>query len=176
MNTIDWVQWLAFGVLTLLSVGSALAVVTDRNIFHSALWLLVSLFGVGGLFVMLSAPFLAAVQVLVYMGAIVILVIFAIMLTRRLMGLEEAVNSQWWVGAIVSIITFLVIALVLFQAGTGVAPALVREPLANLNNLNVGELGKALVDPAQYALPFELASVLLTAAMIGAIVIAREDN
>jgi NADH-quinone oxidoreductase subunit J len=174
--TIDWVQWLAFGVLTLLSVGAALAVVTDRNIFHSALWLLVSLFGVGGLFVMLSAPFLAAVQVLVYMGAIVILVIFAIMLTRRLMGLEEAVNSQWWVGAIVAIIAFLVIALVLFQAGTGVAPVLVREPLANLNGRNVAELGKALVDPAQYALPFELASVLLTAAMIGAIVIAREDN
>jgi len=73
MNTVDWVQWLAFGVLTLLTVGAALAVVTDRNIFHSALWLLVSLFGVGGLFVMLSAPFLAAVQVLVYMGAIVIL-------------------------------------------------------------------------------------------------------
>jgi len=70
----------------------------------------------------------------------------------------------------------LVIALVLFQAGTGVAPTLVREPIAALNLRGVEQLGKALVDPAQYALPFELASVLLTAAMIGAIVIAREDN
>jgi NADH-quinone oxidoreductase subunit J len=176
MTTIDWVQWLAFGILTLISVGGALAVVTDRNIFHSALWLLVSLFGVGGLFVMLSAPFLAAVQVLVYMGAIVILIIFAVMLTRRMMGLTENVNNQWWIGAIVAAITFFVIALVLFQASTGAAPTLAREPLAATMTRDVADLGKALVDPAQYALPFELASVLLTAAMIGAIVIAREDN
>ncbi len=175
MQTVDWVQWLAFGILTLLTIGSALAVVIDRNIFHSALWLLVSLFGVAGLFVMLSAPFLAAVQVLVYMGAIVILIIFAIMLTRRLMGLTEALNTQWWVGGITAIVTFLVIAFVLFQAGQGANPLLVREPIAALNGRGVEELGKALVDPAQYALPFELASVLLTAAMIGSIVIARED-
>lgn len=89
MQSVDWVQWLAFGILTLLTVGAALAVVIDRNLFHSALWLLVSLFGVAGLFVMLSAPFLAAVQVLVYMGAIVILIIFAIMLTRRMMGISS---------------------------------------------------------------------------------------
>jgi NADH:ubiquinone oxidoreductase subunit 6 (subunit J) len=136
----------------------------------------VSLFGVAGLFVMLSAPFLAAVQVLVYMGAIVILIIFAIMLTRRLMGIEEALNSQWWVGAIVASISFLVIAFVLFQAGQGANPALVREPIAAFNPRTVADLGVALVDPSQYALPFELASVLLTAAMIGSIVIAREDN
>lgn len=176
MQTIDWVQWLAFGILTLMTVGAALAVVIDRNIFHSALWLLLSLFGVAGLFVLLSAPFLAAVQVLVYMGAIVILIIFAVMLTRRMMGLTEAVNSQWWVGAIAAAVTFFIIALVLFQAGQGAQPALLREPVAALNLRGVEELGRVLVDPAQYALPFELASVLLTAAMIGAIVIAREDN
>lgn len=176
MQTIDWVQWLAFAILTIMSVGAALAVVINRNIFHSALWLLISLFGVAGLFVMLSAPFLAAVQLLVYMGAIVILIIFAIMLTRRLMGISEAVNTQWWVGAIAAAVTFFVIALVLFQAGQGAQPLLVREPIASLNGRGVEELGKALVDPAQFALPFELASVLLTGAMIGAIVIAREDN
>ncbi len=175
MQTIDWVQWLAFGILTLITVGGALAVVIDRNIFHSALWLLVSLFGVAGLFVLLNAPFLAAVQVLVYMGAIVILIIFAVMLTRRLMGITESVNSQWWIGALVSIVAFLVIALVLAQAGSGSAPLLARDPIATLSNRTVADFGAALVDPAQYALPFELASLLLTGAMIGAIVIARED-
>ncbi len=175
MQSIEWVQWLAFGVLTLLTVGGALAVVLDRNLFHSALWLLVSLFGVAGLFVMLSAPFLAAVQVLVYMGAIVILIIFAIMLTRRLMGISESVNSQWWVGAIVAVISFLVIAFVLFQAGTGTHPLLAREPISSLSSQSIEQLGMALVDPSQYALPFELASLLLTGSMIGAIVIARED-
>lgn len=176
MQSIDWVQWLAFGILTLLAVGSALAVVIDRNLFHSALWLLVSLFGIAGFFVLLSAPFLAAVQVLVYMGAIVILIIFAIMLTRRLMGITETLNSQWWVGAIVAVVTFFVIALVLYNAGQGTHPLLVREPIAALSSRTVADLGAALVDPSQYALPFELASLLLTGAMIGAIVIAREDG
>lgn len=176
MGSVDWVQWLAFGILTLLTVGGALAVVIDRNLFHSALWLLLSLFGVAGLFVLLNAPFLAAVQVLVYMGAIVILIIFAIMLTRRMMGISETVNNQWWVGAIVAIIAFLVIAFVLAQAGTGAHPLLVREPLTTLSGRTVTDLGIALVDPNQYGLPFELASLLLTGAMIGAIVIAREDD
>ncbi len=176
MQSVDWVQWLAFGILTLLTVGAALAVVIDRNLFHSALWLLVSLFGVAGLFVMLSAPFLAAVQVLVYMGAIVILIIFAIMLTRRMMGISESVNSQWWVGAIVAIVAFFVIALVLTEAGQGANALLVRDPVAAIMDRGVADLGVALVDPSEYALPFELASLLLTGAMIGAIVIAREEN
>ena len=176
MGSVDWVQWLAFGILTLLTVGGGLAVVIDRNLFHSALWLLLSLFGVAGLFVLLDAPFLAAVQVLVYMGAIVILIIFAIMLTRRMMGISETVNNQWWVGAIVATIAFLVIAFVLAQAGTGAQPLLIRQPLATLSGRTVIDLGTALVDPNQYALPFELASLLLTGAMIGAIVIAREDD
>ena len=176
MGPVDWVQWLAFGILTLLTIGGGLAVVTDRNLFHSALWLLLSLFGVAGMFVLLDAPFLAAVQVLVYMGAIVILIIFAIMLTRRLMGLTETVNTQWWVGAIVAALSFLVIALVLAQAGTGDHALLTREPLASLSGRTVTDLGTALVDPNQYALPFEVASLLLVGAMIGAIVIAREDD
>ncbi len=176
MGSVDWIQWLAFGVLTLLCVGGALAVVIDRNLFHSALWLLVSLFGIAGLFVMLAAPFLAAVQVLVYMGAIVILIIFAIMLTRRMMGITETLNKQWWVGAIVAAIAFFVIALVLAQAGTGDHPLIAREPIASLSDKTVTVFGAALVDPAQFALPFELASLLLTGAMIGAIVIAREDE
>jgi len=176
MANVDWVQWLAFGILTLLTIGGALSVVIDRNLFHSALWLLVSLFGVAGLFVVLDAPFLAAVQVLVYMGAIVILIIFAIMLTRRIMGIHETLNSQWWVGAIVAALSFLVIALVLAQAGSGATPLLARTPIATLSGKTVVDLGAALVDPTQYALPFELASLLLTGAMIGAIVIAREDE
>ncbi len=176
MGSVDWVQWLAFGILTLLTVGGGLAVVIDRNLFHSALWLLLSLFGVAGMFVLLDAPFLAAVQVLVYMGAIVILIIFAVMLTRRLMGITETVNNQWWIGAVVAALTFLVIALVLAQAGTGAQPLLSRDPIASLSSKSVLDLGTALVDPNQYALPFEVASLLLTGAMIGAIVIAREDQ
>ena len=90
----------------------------DRNLLHGALWLLVSLFGVAGLFVMLAAPFLAAVQVLVYMGVIVILIIFAIMLTRQVMGVREMPNNQWPVALAMAAIAFLVIALILSLASS----------------------------------------------------------
>src|SRR5258708_33137156 len=119
MQNVDVVQWIAFVVLTLLTLGGAIMVVADRNLFHGALWLLLALFGVAGFFVMLAAPFLAAVQVLVYMGAIVILIIFAIMLTRRLMGLHETENGQWGASLAVDAITCLILAFTLYLASSG---------------------------------------------------------
>jgi NADH-quinone oxidoreductase subunit J len=176
MQTSELVQWLAFIILSLLTLGGGILVVADRNLFHGALWLLVSLFGVAGLFVMLSAPFLAAVQVLVYMGAIVILIIFAIMLTRRVMGARETVNERWPLGLLMSALAFLVIALILVLASNSALLSPAQHPVANPGGLDsIALFGKALVDPGQYALPFELASLLLTGAMIGAIVIAREE-
>src|SRR5258708_11236792 len=110
MQNLDVVQWVAFLVLSLLTLGGGIMVVSDYNLFHGALWLLVSLFGVAGLFVMLAAPFLAAVQVLVYMGAIVILIIFAIMLTQRLMGSKEESNQRWPLGLVMSALAFLLVS------------------------------------------------------------------
>jgi NADH-quinone oxidoreductase subunit J len=175
--SIDVVQWGFFGVLTVLTLGGALGVVINRNLFHSALWLLVSLFGVAGFFVMLAAPFLAAIQVLVYMGAIVILIIFAIMLTRRLMGLREQPNRQWPFGLAAAALMFLVIAGALMMASSGNQPLLPREPLqsAKIDN-SLRDLGVSLVDRNQYVVPFLLASVLLEGAMVGAIVVAREQS
>jgi NADH-quinone oxidoreductase subunit J len=173
MQNLDLVQWVAFIVLTVLTLGAGFMVAQDRNLFHGALWLLVCLFGVAGFFVMLAAPFLAAVQVLVYMGAIVILIIMAIMLTRRLMGERESVNDQWPIGLAMSAIAFLVIAFILALASN--SSLLDRGIVAQVPTDTVVGLGKSLVDTNQYMLPFELASLLLTGAMIGAIVIARED-
>jgi NADH-quinone oxidoreductase subunit J len=174
MQTVDLVQWLAFIVLSLLVLGGGIAVVADRNLFHGALWLLVSLFGVAGLFVMLAAPFLAAVQVLVYMGAIVILIIFAIMLTRRVMGTHETVNDSWPIGLVMAALAFLVTAFALVLANNSPLLASAQNP-APLTGDSIAAFGISLVDVRQYALPFELASLLLTGAMIGAIVIAREE-
>jgi len=176
MQSIDVIQWVAFIILSLLMLGGALRVVTDSNLFHGALWLLVSLFGVAGLFVMLAAPFLAAVQVLVYMGAIVILIIFAIMLTQRVMGQEERPNQRWPIGLLMSGLAFLVTSLILLLAADSplmsYAGALVPKPDAQ----SLLDLGKELVYPGTYSLPFIVASLLLTAAMVGSIVIAREDK
>lgn len=169
---VDVVQWIFFIVLSVITIGGAIMVVADRNLLHGALWLLVSLFGVAGLFVMLAAPFFAAVQVLVYMGAIVILIIFAIMLTQRVMGAREEVNRRWPLGLIMSVLAFLITAFILVLAGNSELMAGYTAPAPGDS---VVEFGRALVDPNQYALPFELASLLLVAAMIGAIVIARDD-
>ncbi|MEQ9027273.1 MAG: NADH-quinone oxidoreductase subunit J [Aggregatilineales bacterium] len=161
----------AFGFFTLITLGGAFGVVLNKNLVRGAVWLVVSLFGVAGFFVILSAPFLAAVQVLVYIGAIGILFTFAVMLTRSMTNLTERFNSQWWLGGLVAVFLFLfmVIAVIVPVFGE------MTEPTSDMVATTV-DLGIALVDGNQYVLPFEVASLLLTAAMIGAIVIAREDD
>lgn len=170
-------QYLTFGLFSLFTLGGAALVVWSRNLVHSALWLVVSLFGVAGLFVLLSAPFLAAVQILVYIGAIAILFIFAVMLTRGLTSasLDELFTRQWWVGAVAS--TSLVGALLLGVVLPVWGPdgTMSSQPVS-VDVATTREIGLALVSGNGYVLPFEVASVLLTAAMVGAIVIAREHD
>ncbi|MBC7870059.1 MAG: NADH-quinone oxidoreductase subunit J [Chitinophagaceae bacterium] len=161
----------AFGFFTILTLGGAVGVVAAKNLVRGAVWLIVSLFGVAGYFVLLSAPFLAAVQVLVYIGAIGILFTFAVMLTRSMTNLTERFNEQWWLGAAAGVLMFLLITLAVIVPVFGE----VEEPTSQIV-ATTEDLGVALVDGNQYVLPFEVASLLLTAAMIGAIVIARDDE
>ncbi len=170
-------QYLTFGLFSLFTLGGATLVVWSRNLVHSALWLVVSLFGVAGLFVLLSAPFLAAVQVLVYIGAIAILFIFAVMLTRGLTSstLDELFTRQWWVGAIASVSLMAAIVLGVVLPVWGPGGVMPNQP-ASVDVATTREIGLALVSGNGYVLPFEVASVLLTAAMVGAIVIAREHE
>ncbi len=161
----------AFGFFTILTLGGAVGVVAAKNLVRGAIWLIVSLFGVAGYFVLLSAPFLAAVQVLVYIGAIGILFTFAVMLTRSMTNLTERFNEQWWLGAAAGVLMFLLITLAVIVPVFGE----IEEPTSQIV-ATTEDLGVALVDGNQYVLPFEVASLLLTAAMIGAIVIARDDE
>jgi NADH-quinone oxidoreductase subunit J len=167
--TADHVIFLLTAALTL---GSAIAVVTVRNLVHAALALIVSFFGVAIVFVLLQAGFLAAVQVVLYIGAIAILIIFAIMLTRRVMqDTGPQINRQWWLAAILSVALFAALMMVLRQV-----PALqgATAPVAIDTEAGLRQLGAALVDPNQYMLPFEVASVLLLVALVGSIVIAGD--
>lgn len=162
----------AFGLFTILTLGGALGVVGSSNLVRSAVWLMVSLFGIAGFFVLLSAPFLAAVQVLVYIGAIGILITFAIMLTRSMTNLKERFNKQWWLAALASLTAFLLLMVAVIvptwgDLGVEEVPATVA---------TTAQLGEAFFSGWGYVLPLEVASLLLTAAMIGAIVIAREDD
>ncbi len=170
-------EQIVFIVISAMTLISAWIVVTDRNLFHAAVALMASFLGVGGLYILLEAGFLAAAQLLVYIGAISILIIFAIMMTRRLMQTTESpYNSQWQWGILASVLVFLLLAVLIFQtwpADTFSAPPPVSP--ATLRG-SVTDLGKALVDVDQFVLPFEVASVLLLAALVGAIVIAWPED
>jgi NADH:ubiquinone oxidoreductase subunit 6 (subunit J) len=170
-------QYLAFGIFSLFTLGGAALVVWSRNLVHSAMWLIVALFGVAGLFVLLSAPFLAAIQVLVYIGAIAILFIFAVMLTRSLTSasLSEQFTRQWWVGGLVGAILFIAMMLGVVLPVWGPNGTMPNQPVS-VDVATTREIGLALVSGNGFVLPFEVASVLLTAAMVGAIVIAREND
>jgi NADH-quinone oxidoreductase subunit J len=136
---------------------------------HAALWLIVSLFGVAAIFAILQAGFFAVIQVVVYIGAIAILIIFAIMLTRNVM---EDIGSQtsplWWVAAVTSALVGAGLLGLVLRWGAWSAP-IPEFPEASQTPLN---LGQALVSPQAFVLPFEVASILLLAALVGAIFIA----
>lgn len=168
-------QTIAFFVVSLLALGGALGVVTSRNLIHAALYLIVSLAGGAGIFILLSAPFLAAVQVLVYIGAIAILILFAVMLTRSMAGSRESLNKQWWVSLIVAVILMVVLVVGVIIPVWGVGSPNAPTELSPIVATTV-DLGVALVDGNQYVLAFEVASLMLTGAIIGAIWIARDTE
>jgi NADH-quinone oxidoreductase subunit J len=168
-------QTITFFLMSLFILGGGLGVVTTRNLIHGALYLILSLFGVAGYFVLLAAPFLAAVQVLVYIGAIAILIVFAVMLTRSMTSLRETLNRQWWLSAIVGVLLFGFLTAGVIVPVWGQGSAFMAQPVSE-TVASTTDLGVALVDGNQFVLPFEVASILLTAAMIGAIVIARDDD
>ncbi len=158
-----------FLLVALVMLFSALKVVTVRNLIHAALWLVVTLFGVAVLFAMLDAGFLAVVQVMVYIGAIAILFIFAVMLTRRDASEQGApLNPNWPVSALIALVTFGGLAWLL-RAWQGLPESAAALP-AGVDALRA--LGEALVSPQAFALPFEVASVLLVAALVGAVYVA----
>jgi len=162
-------EQITFLVVAFVVLGSALMVVTTGNLVHAALWLISTLFGVAVIFALLSASFLAVVQVVVYIGAIAILFIFAVMLTRKDMRDQgPQLNKNWWVGALLAVLTFGGL-FSLLQGWSGLSKTAAAIP-SGFDA--VSELGNALTSPAGYVLPFEIASVLLVAALVGAVYVA----
>lgn len=156
----------AFYVLAAIILGSATLVVMLKNIVHSVLYLAVCFVSMAGLFLLLDADFLAAVQVLVYAGAVCIMVVFGIMLIKRGdMGSTNLFNAQTKVaGAVVA----LVIALCGFlSAKSQWVVSTVSVPEKTIDNIATLLLSK-------YVIPFEVAALLLLVALIGAIVLAKE--
>ncbi|MBI2918728.1 MAG: NADH-quinone oxidoreductase subunit J [Chloroflexi bacterium] len=156
--------WLGFGVLAGATVAGALGTVTSRNVVHAALFLLVTLIAVAGLFLMLFAEFLALVQVLLYGGAIVLVLLFALMLTRIRGTAASLDNPQRPLAIVAALATVgLLLGVVLST----------QWPVQQPGGGPVGfpQWGASLF--RQWAIPFELASVVLLVALIGAVVISR---
>jgi len=167
----ETILFYALAALLLLSAG---LVVTVRNIFHAALYLALALFAVAALYVMLGAYFLAAIQVLIYIGAVVVLAIFVINLTRTVTGAPVTLTRRWVIpAALVSALTAsLIVVALLKSAGPAGVPADVSANLAGQDTAAV--LGRRLL--GDFVLPFELVSVLLLSALIAAIVIVGKDR
>ncbi|PJA27971.1 MAG: NADH-quinone oxidoreductase subunit J [candidate division Zixibacteria bacterium CG_4_9_14_3_um_filter_46_8] len=156
-----------FYILAAIILTSALMVVSLRNIFHSALMLILCFFAVAGLYITLDADFLAAVQVLIYVGAVTILMIFAVMVTHQLTGTTmRQVNEQPIPAALIIIVLFILLAIAITQTGFEVIGKFPLMP-------TVAAIGTALM--TVYVLPFEIVSLVLLVALIGAIIIARRD-
>lgn len=162
-------EQIVFLVVALFTLGSGFMVVMTRNLVHAAFWLVSTLFGVAVVFALLNASFLAVVQVVVYIGAIAILFIFAVMLTRKdMLDQGPQMNPGWWLGALISVLVFLGLFFLL-QGWNGLSATASAIP-SGFDAIS--ELGNVLTSPDAYVLPFEVASVLLVAALIGAVYVA----
>jgi len=165
-------QNIAFYVIAGIMAFSAIRVVTVRNVVHAAMYLVMVLAGVAAQYVLLASEFLAATQVLIYIGAIVVLVLFGVMLTRAKLGQDvNLTNDYWYVGAFTAVILFVVTASSLLDH-FGDEP-LDQAAASSQIPSNTEQVADAVF--GQYVVPFEAVSVLLLAALVGAIVLARKD-
>jgi NADH-quinone oxidoreductase subunit J len=160
-------QNVAFWILAAGMVLAAIGVVRSQNVVHAALYLVVVLGGAAAQYILLAAEFVAWVQVLIYIGAVIILFLFGIMLTRAPMrGETNLDNDQRWPAAIVSVFLLGVLVTLLVDAFSD-SEIVLKSPTST------SQVSDAIF--RTYVVPFEVVSVLLLAALVGAVVIARRD-
>ncbi len=162
---------LVFYLFAIITVVSAIIVVTHRNIMYAAFALLFTLFGVAGLYAMLNADFIAVAQIMIYIGGILVLLIFGVMLTSNITGVDLKTGSmsklQRWIMTVISLL--IAIGLAIMYSTTD----WVRKDIPEVNS-TVDTIGNLLL--TDYLIAFEVASVLLLIAIIGAALIARHKT
>jgi NADH-quinone oxidoreductase subunit J len=159
-------QEIAFLIVAIVGGIAAIRLVTSQNVIHAALYLVVTLTSVGAAYLLLAAEFIAWVQILIYVGAIVVLLLFSLMLTKAPIGHDTLDNQQRGVAAVIGIgvLIGLVILLQATFGGKKIAPS----------PTHTEQVGASLF--RGYVLPFEIVSVLLLAALVGAVVLARKEE
>ena len=162
---------LAFWIISGITVLGALLAVTLRNLVHCVLSLILFFLGIAAHYFLLRADFIGAIQILIYIGAVAVLILFAIMLTRNVTGTEgprEVLGLKWWVG---SVLAGVMAAMLCWAVqGDKISQTL---PGGEKAITSIADIGRAFI--ADWVVPFEVMAVLLTAALIGAVVIALEE-
>ena len=161
-------QNIGFGIIAAVMIVAALRVVTSRNVVHAALWLVLVLAGIAAQYILLAAEFVAVTQVLVYIGAVMVLFLFGTMLTRARIGGEANVDNRNWFISIP--IAAILLAAMLYALADGFGNEKLPQ---NSNPVSVQTVSDSIFSP--YLLPFWALSFVLLAAVIGAIVLARKD-
>jgi NADH-quinone oxidoreductase subunit J len=159
-------QEIAFLIVAVVGGVAAIRLVTSQNVIHAALYLVVTLTSVGAAYLLLAAEFLAWVQILIYVGAIVVLLLFSLMLTKAPIGRDTLDNQQRGIAAVIGIGVLL--GLVILLQGTFGGKKISPNPT------HTAQVGASLF--RGYVLPFEIVSVLLLAALVGAVVLARKEE
>jgi NADH-quinone oxidoreductase subunit J len=157
----------AFAIVAAIGTIAALRLVTSKNVVHAALWLVLTLGMVAGVYLLLAAEFLIWVQVLIYVGAIVVLLLFSLMLTRAPIGREALDNQQRGLSAVVALLMFGTLGYLLWDTFNG--ETITTPEVGTASSLGISIFTK-------FVLPFEVVSFLLLAALIGAVVLARRDQ
>lgn len=160
-----------FYLLSAITLGSAFITILSKNPIHSAIWLVICFFSIAGHYALLNSQFLAMVHIIVYSGAIMILMLFTIMLMN--LNISEEVSKPF-ITKIVATVAFCLIGLVLVCALTQTAPAFEAYANSGQDYQTIQVLGKVLLN--EFVVPFEMAAVLLLMAMIGAVLISKKDK
>ncbi len=163
----EHLAYVAFGIYTLIILTGGLMAVLCRSMVRALVGLILTLFGVAGCYLLMAAPFIALMQILIYVGAVSILILFAIMLTRAPAGAEEAPYIFPWRSLAALAVAFLPLAVIGGMIRSGQVA-----PLVPPEEVPLAELGQTLIEP--YLLAFELISVILTVAMAGAVILGFE--
>ncbi|MGD1155497.1 MAG: NADH-quinone oxidoreductase subunit J [Terriglobia bacterium] len=163
-------ELITFAVLSAVILVSAILVITRRNAVHSVMWLIVALFGVGGIYLLQHAEFLFAVQIILYVGGIMVLFLFVVMLVNLDVAVKQARFARHWqVALLTAVLLVAQLGYALYNHGQGLN--LPGHPLVSAPAGNTQAVGMALYQ--NYMLPVEIASLLLLVAMVGAVIMAK---
>lgn len=159
---------LIFLLFSAVAVGAAVRVVTCVRIFHGAMWLIASFFGVAAIYMMLESPFMAGIQLFIYIGGVAVLTVISIMVTKGVMRQDKRTFNDPGSAAAVSLALFAVMVWMILQVPLPAAPAF------EVMDDDLVQLGLAMVDAQGFLLPFEVTSMMLLVVLIGSLYLGRE--